>query len=158
MTIRRIGHILFAFSLTVISCKQQQDYGIKPMVNNNSVVEIKLYNNRVDNNIEKIKLSEFIDSVKFVRLETKEESLISAVSSVIFVGEGIVIVDEIGKILLFDNEGNYIRKIANRGRGPGEYLNITSCSYNSNEKALSIYDDYSKKLLLYSTSGEFIKE
>ena len=109
--------------------------------------------------MEIIRLSEFVDSVKFIKLETTDENLIKDISKILFIDDEIVVVDKMGgKIFVFDKNGNYTRKIANRGRGPGEYLSITSCNYDSDRQIFSIYDDNSCKLLLYYRNGEFIKE
>jgi hypothetical protein len=152
-------HLLIVVFFSLVSCKGEKDDGIKPIIGGKPVARIELFNNKADFPIEQINLSEFVDSVGFIRLETTEECLINNINSVFFIDEEIVIVDKMsGKILVFDNNGSYIRKIANRGRGPGEYLDITSCNYDSEKQMLSIYDDHNHKLLLYSIQNNFIKE
>jgi len=151
--------VLLIFVLLFCSCHGEEDYGIKPTIDGKPIAKIQMYSNKADFPMEKINLSEFVDSVKFIRLETTEESLINNINTVFFVDDEVVIVDKMsGKILVFDNNGNYIRKIANRGRGPGEYLGITSCNYDNERRQLSIYDDSTHKLLLYDLLGNFIKE
>ena len=151
--------LLFVLLLAFVSCQRSENSGIKPIVKGNPTAIITLFNNKSDYPIEKISLSEFVDSVKFIKIEATEECFIQYVTSAFFVENEIIIIDEsIGKILVFDNEGHYIRKIGNRGRGPGEYLEITSCDYNKERQTIFVYDDASSKFLLYNITGDFIKE
>jgi len=150
---------LVIFVSIFFSCHRKESHNSKPVIAGEPITKIKLSNNKADYFVERIHLSEFIDSVKFIKLETTEESLVGSITKVLFVDEKMVIINEMGgEIFLFDNNGNFIRKIANRGRGPGEYLNITSCNYNSERQILSIFSDVASKLLLYNLNGDFIKE
>jgi len=131
--------------------------GIKPDIVGKPVAEIMLYNIKVDYPIEEISFSEFIDSVKFIKLETTE--LCQNINSVLFINQEMIVLDKVrDNILVFDSDKNYIRKIAKKGQGPGEYLNIASCNYDNERETLIIHDNLGGKLLLYRTTGEFIKE
>lgn len=44
-------------------------------------------------------------------------------------------------IIVFDSEGNIIKKLGRRGRGPGEFLNMTSLSPKIRKGNLYTYDD-----------------
>ena len=151
--------IFLLLVLAFVSCKRQEDYGIKPVIEGKPVAKIKLYNNEDDYRMEKIGLSEFVDSVKFVKLETSPECWIDMITKILFVDDRMIVIDGFGrKIFLFDSSGSFIRTIANRGRGPGEYLNITSCNYDNARQILSVYDGTSMKLLLYNLNGDLIQE
>jgi len=152
-----VRSLLACIVLTVFGC--ENDGNMKPSIIGESVTTIRLYGNIESYDMEDVLLSEFVDSVRFIKLETTEESLIKNISKVIFIDEGVIIIDEQdGKILLFDSEGNYVRRISNKGRGNGEYLSITSSNYDSESGILSIYDGLTGKMLLYSLTGDFLKE
>ena len=69
-------------------------------------------------------LSSLIDSTYFVFLESSDEnSLLSSASLVKFYNKNIFILDSFTKsINAFSENGNFINKISNIGKGPGEYI------------------------------------
>jgi len=118
------------------------------------VVDIDLDPNRMNF----LEISEFIDSVKLIRLETTDECLISNVADVLFYEELMVIHDEKTRsVLIFDNDGNYKNKISALGSGPNEYRNITRVLIDEVKKQLILYDEDSRKLLFYTLDGKLIK-
>ncbi len=72
-------------------------------------------------------LSEIFESVEYTILETPDESsLIGTISEIEITGDRIYILDNRKKsVLIFDRQGHYINAIDKRGRGPGEYLDLT---------------------------------
>ncbi len=66
-----------------------------------------------------IRLSEFVDRVEYVKLETSKECLLS--SAIYLVGNKyIVAVQPYGpaQVFLFDRSGKFLRKIGGEGKGP----------------------------------------
>ncbi len=71
-----------------------------------------------------LKASYFADTIIYVPLETNEESLIRMIEK-IWVNDSLVLIYcEQAGILLFRHNGQFIRKIGKRGKGPGEYGKI----------------------------------
>ena len=77
-----------------------------------------------------LKISEIIDDIKFIKLETKDESLMKVSeltggtmeSGMIWVGEKyILILDRSMGIFQFTSDGKFIRKLVSPGRGPCEF-------------------------------------
>ena len=54
------------------------------------------------------------------------------------------------QIHLFNSRGQYINHLNNKGRGPGEYLNIETFTTNSITKQLIVYDHLGQKLVFYT--------
>ena len=50
---------------------------------------------------------------------------------------------------------DYIKKIDNKGRGPGEYLRIESIDINTEKEELMLVDGMSDKLFFYDLDGNF---
>ena len=73
-----------------------------------------------------IKISELLDSVYYVRLETKSNSLIGEIDELLFCDTTIIVVEKVKRqsVLLFSNKGKFLRKIGKNGKGAGEYLSI----------------------------------
>jgi hypothetical protein len=67
-------------------------------------------------------LSEIVENITFIPLEITDKSFISNNCRFFFSDKYIVTVDDYYQMLLFSLTGKFIRKIGNRGQGPGEYL------------------------------------
>ena len=136
----------------IISCKNEQKK--EENVSSFGIVKINydIKKTRIIN-LEDITLPEF----RVIPLETKDECLISEIDKIKIFRDTLYILDgKAGSILVFDNEGKYISKIHKPGKGPGEYVEITAMAVN--EKYIIVADNFSKKQLLYSHTGDFISE
>ena len=131
---------------------------LKPKVNDKNAITIELFNNKADYKLEPIKMSEFVDSVKFIILEETNESLIKYPDRIFFTQEQIIVVDtDLGTIFFFDWNGKYIKKISKRGQGPGEYFGM-SCMFDEQKQHLIVHDNHLRKMLFYDMSGNLIRE
>lgn len=142
--------IFLIITLLVISCKRNSnDYDDKYYTAINASPE--------DNAI--IAITEFADSVSFIKLETTEQCLIGRISKLLFLNDILIIQDKkTASIFLFDKNGKYMNSISHRGNGPGEYINLTRVMVDSDNQQIIIYDDSSKKMIFYNITGEFIRE
>jgi len=132
---------------------------LKPKVSDENAVTIQLFNNKADYKFESLKMSEFIDSVKFVILEETDESLLMYIRKIFFTPEYIIVVDAgAGAVFFFNLDGKYVRKISERGRGPGEYTALSSCMFDEQKQQLIIYDSKAKKMIFYDLLGNFLRE
>lgn len=61
------------------------------------------------------------------------------------------------QIFKFDNEGNFIQTISQKGQGPGEFQRIRGLRI-TNSGELSFYDSGNVKFLLFNTDGTLKKE
>ncbi|MFO7615870.1 MAG: HsmA family protein [Bacteroidales bacterium] len=69
---------------------------------------------------EEVRFTDWVEDLKLVRLETSGECAIDYTMR-IFVGREYILVSTVGKgILMFDQNGRFIRNLAPYGRGPGE--------------------------------------
>lgn len=103
-----------------------------------------------------ISINELIDSIKYIPLQTTEESLIAEVNKLICTDHYYFILDsDIGKnVFIFSNEGTFIKRIPT-GEGPEEIYNPGDIAINEEEKHLIIYNR--KGLSSYDFQGNFIK-
>lgn len=106
-----LGCILFS----IFGCKQE--YQI-----NKEIPEINIIKG-IEDGGSTILLSEIAEDITFIPLETTDECLIGSIHSVHLSNDYLVIIDsDHSQILLFNKTGKFIRKIGNKGQGPGEYL------------------------------------
>tara|TARA_A100000171_G_scaffold45526_1_gene49372 strand:- start:1392 stop:2585 length:1194 start_codon:yes stop_codon:yes gene_type:complete len=102
-------------------------------------------------------LDALIDDVYFVQLEASEDALFSEASKVLFAKEEILILDRRNqKVLAFDEEGNFLFKIYQKGNGPGEYKDIYSMAYDGDNNQIILAAP--GKFLWFDMKGVFIRE
>lgn len=146
--------------LTVAGCKQRTEDPLRPKIlSGGESFCVEIFNEKEQFDLGPLPFSGFIDSVRFIKLETHAECLIRTVSKIFFHKEEIIIVDnEKGEIYFFAGNGKYNRKISGKGRGPGEYTAITVCLFNAERETFTIYDIYQAKIVVLDISGKYIKE
>lgn len=104
-----------------------------------------------------IKLSEIVDSVQYIPLETQDECLIGNVDKIIVTNEDCYLIvdkDVTSSVYLFDQEGAFVRKIGNRGAGQGEYVAIDDVDYDN--EYVYIWDGTSRRILKYLMEGDYV--
>ena len=132
--------------LFIISCKQNKDKTGNPIfVNTNQTSNYDLF--------------DFVDSVRFIKLQTTDDNLIGSINKVFFDDNQIIVVDsKVKQILVFDVEGNYSHNINKRGQGPGEYVSMSVVRYDHQKKCIFVYDASTYKMLIYSIDGNLTQE
>jgi hypothetical protein len=106
-----------------------------------------------------LEYSEIVDSVKYVHLETTGESLVGRINQLHKDDSLLFILDKKQKsIFIFDDRGRYRNKINHIGRGPGEYISITSFDIDEDRKEICLLDDMQQKILRYTYKGEYLNE
>ena len=104
-----------------------------------------------------IKASALIESCRYIPLETTGESMISNIQRLIPVQDGFFIFDRSSQQLIyFDADGRFIRRIAEKGRGPGEYVNLLDFDLSEQDETLFLHDN-SNQILLYSFNNTFLR-
>jgi hypothetical protein len=104
--------------------------------------------------------SSLFKSVTPIILETTDESLIGNIDKIEIYKDLIFVLDNIisKKVLVFDTTGKFIRKIGNRGQGPGEYTNPTDFTIDTDNEYIYVYDGNARKLNCYNIQdGNFIR-
>jgi len=104
-----------------------------------------------------IKLTDLFSSVKTVRLETNEQSLIGEFNKILLYQDTLYISTGT-EILVFDIDGNFIRKHAMHGKGPGEYLSISDILIDPEKQQIVILDATSQKTIRHDKNFGFISE
>ena len=106
------------------------------------------------------RLSEIIDSVSFIPIETNNDVLIGEINKLVFHDNFLYILDSnyTTTLYIFDSQtGQFIQKIRKIGNGPGEYNTIQDFSINEKEGCIYLLCD-KEKVFTYTLSGEFISE
>ena len=138
---------LFTFSLFFDSC---QDSGKQPseLVILDIISALK--------NEKELRLSEIVDSIEYVKLETRPECLISNAARVI--GEKFIVLlnHQPPQVLLFDRSGRFIRQVGRVGKGPGEYSHPNQIDLSPDETRILIADVWPSIFQEFSVDGSFL--
>lgn len=119
-----------------------------------TVKEIKLDLAATEN---KLNLSEIVDSIRYVPLETTDLSIFGSVDKLIVTdkGEYLIADKEITSALyLFDADGRFLKKIGNKGEGPEEYIGLEDVTYYN--RNIFIWDSKGRKILKYTMEGDVV--
>ena len=108
-----------------------------------------------------IEIDTIIDknAISFIPLQTTSESLFGGVSKLFASDSSFFIYDnQLQTVLEFSKNGDFIKKIGNKGRGPFEYTGIRSVFYNKWNNTLEILDA-SRRLIKYdANTGTALEE
>lgn len=108
---------------------------------------------------DKAPFSNYFKVKKVVVLETRSECLVGEIDKIFVAGNRIYISDSSTKsILVFTDDGEFLFKLHNIGKGPGEYLDITDFQVDDVSQELTLYDIETEKLITYSAEGKFLME
>lgn len=118
-------YIIIAFSL--FCCKSEKTNIEHIAINVNEVKE-------------EVKLSEFIDSISFIKLETTPACLLGNVRQVIIKKKYIYVLDLSNHcIYVFDKKGSFVSKLDNRGNGPEEYSSLGPIVVDEEEEYIELF-------------------
>lgn len=102
-----------------------------------------------------LKMSDLFFDIKYVKLETTSESLIQYINRVLDFDGNLLVVDRDNQsLLLFDKDGRFIKKIAGRGKGPGEYSKMYDAAVDKEDRRLFVLDAYAQSVLIYDFDGK----
>ncbi|WGH74124.1 6-bladed beta-propeller [Tenacibaculum tangerinum] len=101
---------------------------------------------------------ELVDDIKFIRLETSEESLIGTIERVKIENDRIFVHDyKTQSILIFSYpDGKFLNKIRSIGNGPGEYTGVFDFNIIENQDCVMILDGNLRKLFKYRFDGSYV--
>jgi len=136
MTKFKLIFILSCYSFLFTGCKNnlrnKTDKSIYTpssldIVGNDSLDSLKFMTLNVnEQNISEININELIDEIVIINLETSNKCLIGAINKVCFSNDNIYLLDRNGAkaIFCFSNNGSFISKYDDFGKGPGEFSRL----------------------------------
>lgn len=104
-----------------------------------------------------LKLSDIVDDIQVIRLETSESSLISSIRQIVFSDDKFIYVNDRyqgGGVLIFDYNGRFIRRLPS-GNGPGDVHTVLSISFDKKRRQLLVNMPACVKI--FSEEGQFLK-
>lgn len=107
------------------------------------------------------KLSQALDDVAVVKIQSTDNFKIQLIQEVLTVGDKIFLVQfgrGINEIYCLDFEGNLLYVINGIGEGPLEYTEIHDVYFDASGQYLTLLDRPTKKRVYFNFAGEAIKE
>ncbi len=101
-----------------------------------------------------INLKEMAQKVEYVPLETKKDLILDHVETFV-TSNHIVAWSNRAGILLFDRKGKFIRKIGEKGQGPGEYAQIDGIWVDESTQTIYVKAFNHKELMKFNFNGDY---
>lgn len=95
--------------------------------------------------------------VSYIPLETTDESLFYTIDKMLCRNDRFYILDiKQASVLIFNQKGNYERKLSRKGKGPGEYLSLDD--FFVEDSLLYVLSSGNKKILVYDEDFNCVKD
>lgn len=111
----------------------------------------------IPSEIEVFDMADVVKSVSVMQPEITDQSLITSTSKVYRI-DGKIYIGSENAILVFSEDGSFIRRIEHQGSGPGEYVRLTDFDINEEAQTIFVLDNNAQQVLLYDLDGEFVKK
>lgn len=152
----RLLKFLLLFSLFFVSCRSKNKVE-QPMIKdfdllqraNNDYTTIDL------EHAEELAYRELIDSIRYISLGDECGVMGNIANIITYKGRFYIQEEQFDRVFIYDDTGRCLKKIDNKGRGPGEYLRIESIDINTEKEELMLVDGMSDKLFFYDLGGNF---
>ena len=109
-----------------------------------------------------VRLSDIIESIEYIPLETTDESLVGGVgfatSSFDISDNYIVVSCRIqSQVFLFSRDGRFISRVGRQGQGPGEYTMLFGVFLDEKRGRIFVRGHREQGILTYNLRGEFVE-
>ena len=119
------------------------------------IVEVPLLKESPTNN--KPARADIVASIDTIYLDgTVLESLISQARDVKF-SRDLIFVMSADAIGIFDSDGRYRCTIKHKGRGPGEYVDLTAFDILEEQRLIYILDNQGQHVIIYDFDGNYVR-
>jgi len=138
--------LLFAF----VSCNSRDN----PESQNGGLPKT-IHLNLSETSTDSVNLSFIADKIEYILLQTTDSSMISYIYS-FSITKDYYFLEEEGCVLVFDNKGRYVKRLYQKGHGPGE-TSTRSFTVDESGELVYVLDIYNGDVKVYDFHGKFIK-
>ena len=156
------SNINFLFCVALIcsayGCSQQSDNQVSEViVDGHTMYAVSLNNLKPDTKT--VPLSSLVENCELIQLETNDDAFVNPWFTTItekYIGASQ---ENFGPFMLFDRSGKFLCKVGAIGQGPGEYTSgVYDAMIDDRNELIYLSFYMSNKILIYNTSGQFVKE
>jgi len=151
--IRYHQHILLLLTLTLLACggKKSAD-----SANTGDGQLVTFHLNAPPSKVEPLLLSEIADSVSYVALETKKETLTDY--GLQYGNRYYTVISNDERLLCFDKNGKYLHQIGSKGDGPEEYSSMSRLNeFIADPVTNWVYCNSREQTQVYDENGKYVK-
>jgi hypothetical protein len=150
---RRKLLVLIICVCSLFSCKKLLRLKEKQIVKEEHIISIF----PTEDDLLGIDFSLYLDSVKYVKLELTDESIIGQIDKVVIYDERIYIFDtQTSGLFVFDMDGHYLHRIARIGQGPEEYTRLHFFDIDRENRHIVLTDLMTSWIMRYDLNGNFL--
>jgi hypothetical protein len=107
--------------------------------------------------MERISLTDiYAENIEYIPLETNSESILSKINKFFSSGNDFFICDYGGEILRFNTHGEFLGKIGALGKGPNEFIVVSSIAVDNQNNNVFILSSPESKIYVYNFDGEYV--
>ena len=114
----------------------------------------------LDGNAVEMNLGKYASSIRYIPLQTNENSVIGSVGHLKTDGRYFYLTSVAGggEVKVFSADGRFVRRLGNKGRGPGEYLSAGGLFIDERGKETQIGVMTLNKSVIYNGDGGFVRD
>lgn len=152
----RLLKLLLLFSCFVVSCRSKNKVEQQLIEGCDRLQRVDNLYTTIDlENAEERAYTDFIDSIRYIPLGDECGVMGNIANIITYKGRFYIQEEQFDRVFIYDDTGRCLKKIDNKGRGPGEYLRIESIDINTEKEELMLVDGMSDKLFFYDLDGNF---
>lgn len=103
-----------------------------------------------------LNLSEIVDDIEYIPLETKKDCLIGKIDAIRVVKDQVFLISN-RQVYKFNKSGKFICKIGSGGKGPGEFIKPIDIQIDEKGNSIFVLDQAINKIHEYTTDGVWRK-
>jgi hypothetical protein len=108
------GVIVFLALISIFSCNREPGHSYETIDFEQAI-----------HNSEDFDIKEYVSNIRFIPLETNGDCFIAEIRKIVKSEDYFLVSDSEGNLFQFTSTGQFIKKIGDLGKGPGEYLTMT---------------------------------
>lgn len=102
----------------------------------------------------KVELSDLVDSVHYIALETSGSCLLGEVAKARRAGDYYLVRDQFG-LYAFDGNGKFVTEIGRKGKGHREYTRLDNFFVDDKRQLIGLVCNHEQEIMYYTYDGEY---
>ncbi len=104
-------------------------------------------------------LSDYVEDLKFIRLETNESCLTGGSNiNHLFSNDYLMVSQSRTPLLVFNADGKFVRSVGTIGRGPGEIPESYNFTFNPTDSTILFFSSVRESISVYSIHGNYLRD